>query len=432
MISNRKYIILLFGMCLSLIGYSQVPFNGLIVEEIPIPLAIAADIVTEHNATGVVMADPSLEFQTLPRCWRVYACLSEQDWELQAIFGLDDGVEIAPLELTTTTAFYQNSFGSTSGLRLENPALFPFFPNYPFDSWFTIGSAVSPPITKNFINSGAPLTDQFEANKSGFLVNDATGGAIFSTQFPPGVPGVPSGTGEILIAQFTSDGLINGNLNFQFRRLLPDGNVFPGPVVVKVRGIPMDLTPGVLPDVCSIQFLNVDLLSFNAVAKQDKVDLQWETLSERNSSHFVVERSQNLVDWQKVNQLQGAGTIEQRRYYITSDEAPLLGTTYYRLTQFDNNGDFEHFDLKSVFYEGRREIQVYPNPAKESTNITGLADDVSSIELLNGSGQLVLSFTPQQSTIEQLNTSGLQSGIYLIKIIYRNGTVDLKKLVVKH
>ncbi|MGB1031689.1 MAG: hypothetical protein ACPGWM_03695, partial [Flavobacteriales bacterium] len=67
MIWSRKYIILFLGMCITSIGYSQAPFNGLIVEEIPIPPAIAASIQTEHNLTPAVVGDPTLGFSSLPR-----------------------------------------------------------------------------------------------------------------------------------------------------------------------------------------------------------------------------------------------------------------------------------------------------------------------------------------------------------------------------
>ncbi|MGB1032436.1 MAG: T9SS type A sorting domain-containing protein, partial [Flavobacteriales bacterium] len=87
---------------------------------------------------------------------------------------------------------------------------------------------------------------------------------------------------------------------------------------------------------------------------------------------------------------------------------------------------------KAVFFEGWNQVQVYPNPSQELTNISGLSDQVLSIELLNNSGQLVKEFSPQQASITQLDTGELRSGVYLIKIVYKNGTTDLKKLLVKH
>jgi len=439
MVFSRNYIILCLGLCVASLGYSQAPFNGLIVEEIPIPPAIAASIQSEHNSSAVVMSTPSLAFNSLPRCWRVYACLSEQDWEIQAVFGYSTGPgDDFPLELSTSTGFYQSTFGAPTGLRQDIPGLLAVFPNFAYDSWFTIGTAPQPSnITKVFdIGSGQPMNLQFEDNKTGFLVNDPIGGAIFSNQVPPVAPGMPLATGEVLLGQFTSDGLINGTLNFQMRALNPDGSIFldatGNVVLINAIGISMDLTPGVLSDECSIQFLNVELLNFDVEAKQNKIDLYWETLSERDNSHFIIERSQDLSNWEKVTQLQGAGTINSRRHYMASDNYPLLGITYYRLTQVDNNGDSEQFDPQAVYYEGRNEVQVYPNPAKETTNISGITDQISSIELLNGSGKLVKSYAPNETSISQLNTSDLNSGVYLIKIIFNNGSTELKKLLIKH
>ena len=65
MIFRAKCIISSVLLCASLIGYAQVPFNGLIVEEIPIPPAIAAAIQTDHNSDDQVIANPSLAFSAV-------------------------------------------------------------------------------------------------------------------------------------------------------------------------------------------------------------------------------------------------------------------------------------------------------------------------------------------------------------------------------
>ncbi|NQX90722.1 MAG: hypothetical protein HRT74_01010 [Flavobacteriales bacterium] len=105
MISTPKYLILLGALLLPFLGYSQPPFNGLVVEEIPIPPAIAADIVAEHNADANV-SGTSKEFGGLPRCWRVSACLSDQEFEIQAIIGFEAAPDIFPLELATTSGWF--------------------------------------------------------------------------------------------------------------------------------------------------------------------------------------------------------------------------------------------------------------------------------------------------------------------------------------
>ena len=70
---------------------------------------------------------------------------------------------------------------------------------------------------------------------------------------------------------------------------------------------------------------------------------------------------------------------------------------------------------------------MYPNPAKNSLTITSTTDPIAIIELYNILGQRVLNFSFDQSLSEKINISGLNSGMYMVRI--NQNTV--KKLVVK-
>ena len=415
-------------------GYAQAPFNGLIVEEVPIPSAIAANIQAEHNADPDVIANPSLAFSSLPRCWRVSVCFSEDSWELQAVYGYDDGNVTAPFELNSTSGFYQHFLGS--GLRNENPILYGSFPEYRYDSWFTIGTDLIPPGLNELwgVGSGDPISTQFEANNSGFLVNDFDGGSYFNTTLPPNSGGEPQATGETLIAQFTSDGIITGTLNFQFRALDPvTGDIFfdggGDVVIVEARGIGMDLTPGVLPDACSIQFLPVDWLGFEAIANDHAVDLSWKTASELNNDYFVVQRSSDLNDWEDLFQMNGAGTSSNTHTYYSKDHHPLNGVSYYRIKQVDFDGQTDYSDIRSVSFQGDRMLQVWPNPATAQVQIS-TREKVKTLKLTNSIGKTVYSedFPSNRAT---LDISKYQSGVYTVEITYLDGYSDRKKLIIK-
>jgi len=436
-----RYSICLVLAILPSLCFSQAPFNGFVIEDMPIPSALATEIQTEHNSFPYVAANPSLEMLGLPRTWRLYACQSDPDWELQAIFGYNFGADNYPLNINTTTSFYQNTFGLGSGLRDDNAFITGFVPTLPYDSWLTIGSNPQP------FNAGElgytsdlnQLANVFEAQRSSVSIDDNVGTVLYSLVIPlvdSSPPGMPDANARVLIGQFTSDGIVSGNLNLQYRFLNPDGTIYDPPgadlsVVVNVYNVPFDLTPGVLPIECAIQFLPVELVSFDAFPQENDVVIRWETASEKDNDYFVVERSTDLQNWSKVGQIDGAGTSELHRIYILKDEAPVYGESYYRLTQVDYNGQSETHAPKTVLFYPEQDISVYPNPAKGRVLVDGLNDHVIRIELINAHGQIAKSFMSSQEMKQELDLHSLTPGMYTVQVIMERGTAIRKKLIIR-
>jgi hypothetical protein len=419
----RRYIFLLLLLIVPCVGFSQTPFNGMIIEEVVI-----------HPDTAL-MIQTQAGFTILPRTWRFYVCLNDPYWELQVIFGYVFGVENFPLELDPGTAnFFQSPFGAANGLRYDNSVLEAFFPFHKYDSWFTIGNNPSPGLAQNFTLN--ELTTQFEPSGNGFLVDDGFGGGIFPSSIYPPI-GMPDNEGRILVGQFTLEGLFTGTLNFSFRKLNPDSTIFdpdgPGPqtnLLEIVGGISIDNTPGLMDAICSIQFLPIDLVQFNAIAAEKRVNLSWETRSEENNDYFTVERSSNLVDWVEVAHLDGSGTTSATHFYYTIDRSPLLGTNYYRLKQTDFNGASETFEVKSVYFKGGQALQLYPNPANSVVKILGPVEEYVRLDIFNSYGNRIDSFDKNALT-QQLDLAGLSAGIYFLEFTDHSGQTETHRLIVQ-
>lgn len=95
--------------------------------------------------------------------------------------------------------------------------------------------------------------------------------------------------------------------------------------------------------------LPIELLFFNATLSNEHVDLNWSTASELNNDYFTIERSNDGVNWEKINETNGAGTTTQRTNYSAIDERPLQGISYYRLKQTDFDGKYSFSNIASVF-----------------------------------------------------------------------------------
>ncbi|NQX98097.1 MAG: hypothetical protein HRT73_09495, partial [Flavobacteriales bacterium] len=89
--------------------------------------------------------------------------------------------------------------------------------------------------------------------------------------------------------------------------------------------------------------LPITLLSFEATANEDKVDLKWSTSTEINNGFFTIERSADAKNWEEIVTTNGAGNSNQTIEYFETDYEPLEGVSYYRLKQTDFNGQYEYF-----------------------------------------------------------------------------------------
>ncbi|GAB5417742.1 MAG: hypothetical protein Crog4KO_25090 [Crocinitomicaceae bacterium] len=169
-------------------------------------------------------------------------------------------------------------------------------------------------------------------------------------------------------------------------------------------------------DGCST--LPIELTSFEAKKKNDKVILEWETATELNNDYFTVERSLDVKNWQEIAQIDGAGSSQEPLSYDTLDRAPLKGTSYYRLKQTDFDGSFSYSDIRSVNFEAGASVLLYPNPAKTTLTIQGESSALETIKIFNTTGQDVTErVTRIVSDVENIvfDLTTIPSGVYFVK-----------------
>ncbi len=183
--------------------------------------------------------------------------------------------------------------------------------------------------------------------------------------------------------------------------------------------------------------LPVELANFNVEKRNDIANISWETASETNNSHFLIQRKTGDA-WQKVGRVEGHGTSTESHQYTYTDEKPQQGANYYRLKQVDFDGSYEYSKIKSVkFREGSSTsgttVQVLENPVQENVrlNIQSLARQNMTYHMLNGQGRLVRKgqweLNEGQNGV-RLNAQDLQAGTYFLKV-KTNETVITKKLI---
>ncbi len=166
--------------------------------------------------------------------------------------------------------------------------------------------------------------------------------------------------------------------------------------------------------------LPVELTNFTAFRKGNAAYLTWETASERNSSYFDIERSNDARTFTAIGQLKAKGTTLEPQRYQFIDDKPQAGIQYYRLKIVDDDGKFEFSPIKSVLFDGKIKAWVYPNPFSEklvveTENTEGVK--VYDIEVTDAVGKkhfIAKSIVNQQYS---LDLKHLSAGVYFAKVI---------------
>ena len=119
-------------------------------------------------------------------------------------------------------------------------------------------------------------------------------------------------------------------------------------------------------------FLPIELVEFNAIVSDDRVEISWTTASEINNDYFIVEKSKDAMDWVEVIKVSGAGHSVSIIDYFEIDNEPLRGLSYYRLTQVDFDGEQETFNIIPVenAIKGEGIMNIYPNPVNKGECIS--------------------------------------------------------------
>lgn len=167
--------------------------------------------------------------------------------------------------------------------------------------------------------------------------------------------------------------------------------------------------------------LPVTLVRFEAQKAEKAVRLVWETVSEKNNSHFEIEWSADARKFNYLGSVTGQGTTGAAQIYSYVHESPFAGVNYYRLKQVDFDGTYSYSKIRSIRFGAESVIKVYPNPASDLIKIEGLAAGVTAVvEVCDANGRIVI--RPQaMDSGSSLNLEKLKTGIYYIRVSYDNG-----------
>jgi hypothetical protein len=173
-----------------------------------------------------------------------------------------------------------------------------------------------------------------------------------------------------------------------------------------------------------LDFVPVELTSFNADVNDGSVFLSWSTATETNNKGFEVQRNSGS-GFEVVGFIQGNGTSTQSHTYSYADNSVESGQYSYRLRQVDFDGTSEFSKIVELDVT-RPDVyslaQNYPNPFNPSTqiNFSLAVDSKVKLTVFDVLGQEVATLLNNNITAGahtvNFDASHLNSGVYLYKI----------------
>lgn len=161
--------------------------------------------------------------------------------------------------------------------------------------------------------------------------------------------------------------------------------------------------------------LPVVLTSFKAKTTPAGVSIQWETASEMNAHHFVVERATEVGgSFQALGQVLTAGTSTQAKQYAWQDNRPPTGFAYYRLRQVDLDGT-ETFSLVVAIRVERASsvLAAYPSPATDYLTVVGPPG--ASVLVVDQTGRQMRHVYLDEARALPLDVQSLPAGLYFLQ-----------------
>ena len=169
--------------------------------------------------------------------------------------------------------------------------------------------------------------------------------------------------------------------------------------------------------------LPLTLLHFAAVKINSGVQLNWQSTNEINSIQFIVQRSDDGANFLNIGSVAARNNSGTNDYSLT-DDSPDNGVNFYRLQMVDRDGKITYSPVVKIVFTGKNEMQVFPNPAKNSITISGLQNK-GIIKIIAIDGKVVKQIMVTANNM-LVDISALNKGIFILLYTVEGKVQQLK------
>ena len=181
--------------------------------------------------------------------------------------------------------------------------------------------------------------------------------------------------------------------------------------------------------------LPIELVSFTANCNGRSALIEWTTATEKNNDYFVLERSNDAVNFKKIARVAGAGNSIEPINYAYTDYGVRGGDNYYRLVQVDYDGTSTASEIIvancPAEASGEPEVLAFPNPFNDNLTLhfENFGNMQATIEVYDMLGRLVQTqkVNCSQNDYEVvLRLAGLSDGTYNVRVSTKELVINKK------
>jgi hypothetical protein len=176
--------------------------------------------------------------------------------------------------------------------------------------------------------------------------------------------------------------------------------------------------------------LKVHYLDFKGQAVNNQyILLTWSTDSEQNNDHFEVERSSDLLHFQTVGNVVGAGNSNTQKDYSIQDNSPRDGINYYRLKQVDFDGNYAYSKTIMVRFGNHSDPLIFPNPASTYITLVQGQEQITDVVIYDVTGKLVKQVKNTSGNASfVISLTDLNTGVYVVRMKAASSSYQQKLL----
>ncbi len=172
--------------------------------------------------------------------------------------------------------------------------------------------------------------------------------------------------------------------------------------------------------------LPLSLIAYNAKKVGTTAQLRWITENESNIRSFIIEKSENGLDYQILTTQSAQGKASAKTTYTATDNTPFTGKNYYKLTVNEKDGSSRSLGVIQLDFAKQAGVTVYPNPVENTLYVTFDAATAAehNINVIDINGRVVKANNFQAArgaNLQALEVTDLPTGAYFIVITNENG-----------
>lgn len=156
------------------------------------------------------------------------------------------------------------------------------------------------------------------------------------------------------------------------------------------------------------------------------VELDWETITEKDCDYFRIERSRDAINFEEVGIVQGSGTTntpQNYEFFTFEDDA----MQYYRIVEVDVSGVETNYGPFYVNCKSQN-VQVKPNPTEGEVDLTFSTFHVNEtyIEIFDQMGRRIDVIKASPNGEQSISFESLAKGVYTILLRDNNQSETLR------